>query len=282
MSDIGSYIKKYRNAKGITQEQLGELVGVTTQAVSKWERGGTPDAELLPQLSEVLEVSIDALFGRGEENIPFILSKSLRHMPREDVFHYAFGICWALQHGLINAPNEPDHFLKTYLDYSKVIYAMPEKYGRIMQDQGMAVARVTPDFRYFFLMEEPEGGLQAQLADMERLRQVFALFADPTLLKIISYLYTRLNTPIATSLISKNVGLSIKEVDRYMDILTENALVKRTAIDAAEGTVYSYMFNLESAVIAMFCFADELAQKTNDEFLWDFGRTKPLFKTTKS
>ena len=57
--------KKYRTAKGITQEQLGELVGVTTQAVSKWERGGTPDAELLPQLSEVLEVSIVSLPHRG-------------------------------------------------------------------------------------------------------------------------------------------------------------------------------------------------------------------------
>ena len=65
MSDIGSYIKKYRTAKGITQEQLGELVGVTTQAVSKWERGGTPDAELLPRLAEVLEVSIVSLPHRG-------------------------------------------------------------------------------------------------------------------------------------------------------------------------------------------------------------------------
>ena len=40
-------------------------MGVTTQAVSKWERGGTPDAELLPQLSEVLEVSIVSLPHRG-------------------------------------------------------------------------------------------------------------------------------------------------------------------------------------------------------------------------
>ena len=69
MSVIGKQIKKYRMEKGITQEQLGELAGVTTQAVSKWERGGTPDVELLPSLSEVLNVSIDALFGREEQNL---------------------------------------------------------------------------------------------------------------------------------------------------------------------------------------------------------------------
>ena len=52
--------------KGITQEQLGNLVGVTCQAVSKWERGGVPDAELLPSQSRALAVSIDTLFGPKE------------------------------------------------------------------------------------------------------------------------------------------------------------------------------------------------------------------------
>lgn len=61
MSVIGKQIKKYRTQKGLTQEQLGQLLGVTTQAVSKWERGGTPDAELLPDISQALGVSIDAL-----------------------------------------------------------------------------------------------------------------------------------------------------------------------------------------------------------------------------
>ena len=63
MSVLGIQIKKYRTAKGITQEQLGQLVGVTTQAVSKWERGGVPDAELLAglqaELQEKREIAVD-------------------------------------------------------------------------------------------------------------------------------------------------------------------------------------------------------------------------------
>lgn len=48
MSIIGQQIKKYRMENGLTQEQVGRMIGVTTQAVSKWERGSTPDAEILP------------------------------------------------------------------------------------------------------------------------------------------------------------------------------------------------------------------------------------------
>ncbi|MBQ9514998.1 MAG: helix-turn-helix transcriptional regulator, partial [Ruminococcus sp.] len=68
-SIIGKQIRRFRREKGMTQERLGQLIGVTTQAVSKWERGGTPDAEILPQLSQVLDVSIDALFGREQQSI---------------------------------------------------------------------------------------------------------------------------------------------------------------------------------------------------------------------
>ena len=44
MSVIGEQIKKYRVQKRYTQEKLGNMIGVTTQAVSKWERGGAAQA----------------------------------------------------------------------------------------------------------------------------------------------------------------------------------------------------------------------------------------------
>ena len=56
-------IYKYRKAKGLTQIQLAERVGVSGQAVSKWEIGSSaPDILLLPELSKALGVSISELF----------------------------------------------------------------------------------------------------------------------------------------------------------------------------------------------------------------------------
>ena len=61
--DIGNKIKILRQKIGVTQEQLGEKIGVSGQSISKWETGVTmPDITLLPILSSELGVTIDELF----------------------------------------------------------------------------------------------------------------------------------------------------------------------------------------------------------------------------
>ena len=69
----GKRIKAARNAKGLSQEQLGAKLGVSFQAVSTWETGkNIPDAEHLPVLAKELDISLDALFS-GEEERPWRL-----------------------------------------------------------------------------------------------------------------------------------------------------------------------------------------------------------------
>ena len=58
-------IAKYRKDLGLTQEGLANQLGVTNQAVSKWESGQScPDIALLPVLADLFGITIDALFGR--------------------------------------------------------------------------------------------------------------------------------------------------------------------------------------------------------------------------
>ena len=74
---IGENIRALRAQKGLTQEQLAQTLGVTYQAVSKWETGAnTPDIALLPVLADLFQVTIDALFSR--EALPELA------LPRED------------------------------------------------------------------------------------------------------------------------------------------------------------------------------------------------------
>ena len=62
---IGKQIASMRKERGIKQEELANFVGVSTQAVSKWENGGVPDIELLPKIADFFSVSVDFLFGRS-------------------------------------------------------------------------------------------------------------------------------------------------------------------------------------------------------------------------
>ena len=59
---IGEYIQTKRKAKGLTQAQLSEMLGITSKAVSKWETGvAIPDIALFPELTKILNITIDEL-----------------------------------------------------------------------------------------------------------------------------------------------------------------------------------------------------------------------------
>lgn len=68
--EIGNQIKALRQQRGVTQEAVAAALGVTAQAVSKWENGAAaPDIALLPALSAYFGVTIDELF-RPEGTYP--------------------------------------------------------------------------------------------------------------------------------------------------------------------------------------------------------------------
>lgn len=65
---IGSNIKRLRLEKNLTQEEVASHLGISFQAISRWERcDGYPDIEMLPSLSNYFGISIDELFGIGED-----------------------------------------------------------------------------------------------------------------------------------------------------------------------------------------------------------------------
>jgi len=60
---LAANIFKYRKKIGLSQEELAQKLGVTFQAVSKWENAkAAPDIALLPNIADIFECSIDDLF----------------------------------------------------------------------------------------------------------------------------------------------------------------------------------------------------------------------------
>ena len=69
---LGKRIAALRRDRGLKQDDLAQQLGVTPQAVSKWENDQTcPDITLLPQLAQILEVSVDELLsGKAPQEEP--------------------------------------------------------------------------------------------------------------------------------------------------------------------------------------------------------------------
>lgn len=65
---IGDYIKEMRLEKGLSQDKLAALVGVSQKAIDYWERGvNEPKASYIVKLADVFEVSTDYLLGRNPD-----------------------------------------------------------------------------------------------------------------------------------------------------------------------------------------------------------------------
>ena len=70
---IGNRIAKFRKAKSMTQEELANHMGVSSQAVSKWENDAScPDISLLPKLAKVLGVTTDELLTGKNDQVQMV------------------------------------------------------------------------------------------------------------------------------------------------------------------------------------------------------------------
>lgn len=66
---IGTFLKELRKEKGLTQEQLSELLGVTNRSVSRWENGvNMPDFDLVIELVNYFDVSVEEFLNGERKN----------------------------------------------------------------------------------------------------------------------------------------------------------------------------------------------------------------------
>jgi len=82
---IGKTIRELRKSRGLTQEELAEKIGVTAQAVSKWENeSGMPDISQIVPLAHIFGVSADTLLGTGDikknEDVSEILQRAQKKL----------------------------------------------------------------------------------------------------------------------------------------------------------------------------------------------------------
>ena len=121
--NIGAKIRELRKRDGRTQDALAEALGVTAQAVSRWESGGSyPDMEMIPAIANYFHISIDELFGyhdEREEKIKTILENATKILTKQGFTMYKGSLTEDVEEcvNMLRAaseefPNEPKILLK--------------------------------------------------------------------------------------------------------------------------------------------------------------------------
>ena len=183
LTRIGDNIAFYRKQKGMTQEQLGELLNVSGQAVSKWEKGGVPDVYLLPKIAEIFEVSIDYLFGCRKEISEITKEEMLNNLFEYSLyncfhnkdkfvqFDFLFEAIWSIQCAYLG--NEE------LLDYNEIIEKYkdnPQITSQIINDEGTTYLTLIKDFPFFCAVADSPG-ISSKLLQENNFCEFFSIFA---------------------------------------------------------------------------------------------------------
>lgn len=187
MAEFNTNLKEIRKSKGITQEQLAEAVGVSAQAVSKWEMNGYPDTPLLSQIADYLGVSIDELFGKKKQELS-IEDKIIQYfktIPREEWIQKEMDISRSLF--CVYTGGEKYEAVPDYAFNSKDYHI----FSLITDSTGWMKLRITERLQFFLLMPEPKDGYDDLLKYDESYVQLFKFLSMPNALRVMYFLVGR-------------------------------------------------------------------------------------------
>lgn len=247
-SAFGRNIAKYRKRQGLTQERLAQMLLVTPQAVSKWEKGSYPDGALLPQLAAILDVSLDVLFGlreeEQEEDYVQKVASDVRSLPEEEKGMYIMELFYQL----LNAYHEND--LAEVRSFPEAL--TKETFACLRTDYEFGISRLNQDMQYACFMRIPENGVNQYVTITPRLCELFGLLSDERVLKILFYAETLpRNFLITKEALSKKLDIPIEEVDDIVERFIWLGIMWELTADTGESPfpIYGYIHNIPLVTI---------------------------------
>lgn len=277
LQSIGSQIAELRKGKGTKQEELANAVGITTQAVSKWECGGTPDAELLPLIADFFGVSIDTLFGRkviDYSDLKSELAKEIASIEQEQRMKAALEYCWIIEKALTGETIDCEPSLKDVQEGNQ----NGGVYAQMLFDSGISLMSLVEKTQYFILMPEPVNGWKDGLLSIDVYQQFYKLLGDENVLKCILFLLQRENKSFTPKLLEKAIGITNEQATEVLERLKQYTLIYEKEIELDDIIQKVYEFNANPALISFLYVSNELIKRPNSFMYYCGGRRKPYLK----
>lgn len=267
-------LQTLRKSKGVTQDILASHLGVSAQAVSKWENGSYPDGDLIPKIADFFDVSIDYLYGRdtGKVSCEQMVVSTLNEIVcsdsgnfMKDWIEYVHKLLWAIQ---ISSWAES----KWYYDLAEITNDNNITVSTTTCNDGFTFMRLNKDFQYFTFCKRPKGGYSKFFNSTDELAEFFSLLGDKTNLKILFYIMsTNNNVLLRSTTISKKLNIPNEKITKFFDYLcslhkTNPLCFKGLVYDENDipETIYGLHMLKFELFIALFANADSILHSANN------------------
>ena len=294
---IGANVAELRKARGAKQEDIAKAVGVSSQAVSKWENGGTPDTELLPLIADYLGVSIDRLFGREVRDYGDIETEVTNyvalpmdefdgevHEAPDEVLEATIARAGKLYWAVIMGLSGTRIFARSGLPINQLREEMQKNadsemalYAHLLHNKGRLLASMTKNLPFFFMMPEPEQGWGEGLAEPEEYQKAFASLANPDILRCLLLLHEKEpKSKFSLGYFAKITGLDADKAEEIIKTLTEMNFLESSYIELDETRQNYYEFKPKDVFVAVLTLMKVYIHKPM-HFMYRFEtRKKPL------
>ena len=245
--NIAENIARLRKERGMTQETLAEMIGVSAQTISKWENANTwPDVALLPVMADVFGVSIDALYGR-ERAYPNVSQQTAVDEVIERVRETIVAT--------IHAPELDGTFEEHLAQYKKAM--QHEKHRSVIENDR--------DVLYFrertgaLALRKPSEGWGSLFTKPENL-DILRLLAEEDFRRAMQVIISRRMLRFTVESLAKQAG--IKDAQRLECMLQISALFAKQELEIDENPLVYYELTQGETKLyllyAVLTFAQEL------------------------
>lgn len=275
---FSAQLQKLRKEHGVTQDTLAAHLGVSPQAVSKWENGSYPDGDLLPKIADFFGVSIDYLYGRAKEDTSTIqkIIDELQNIvtdsdsSKEEFFEQALNYAWAIQ--LAAWASTKSYYDRPELDEKDTVTV-----SEISSKAGFTYMRLNKNLEYYFLVKQPKEGLANYLKVTDKAAELFAFLGDKTNLKILQYMLTlKWQEAVRAKTVAKLLDIPVEKAEKLLDFLCKfNGTFSKGSIineDNKSDSIYRTSSVLTVAPIMIIICADMMISSPSsyqNQISWD-------------
>ena len=236
---IGKSIADLRKSGGLTQEQLAEILGVSSQTISKWENEVTmPDIMLLPAIAGCFDITVDELYGGRKQ------TKKRKAVDYDDIPEILYDTVIELtQRGWVDTVEGKDieaekEKMKSYLAQNRQV-----KTATFSNKRGAVVATSEIGLLH-------RGKANADQLVQEGIGRILEVLSNVAVRRVFAYEMENMTKPITAPYAAKKCDISPDEAVEALELLTEIHVNHLTEVMLDENnSVRMYTLNSDESIM---------------------------------